>query len=186
MIVHVKVLRALAICLVSVRLAAGADDVTIQRISGNVVDGFYYVDARILINLSADARGAVESGVPLTFAYDFVIVHERRFLWDENVLLLRRTFNLVRHALADSYIVTDTVADSHVVSPSLDEALEVLGTLSRIAIGKTSDFGPARALVGRARAQLDIESLPAPLRPIAYVSPSWRLKSTWHAWELLR
>ena len=34
------------------------------------------------------------------------------------------------------------------------------------------------------RAKLDIEALPAPLRPVAYVSPSWRMSSGWYEWNL--
>ena len=36
----------------------------------------------------------------------------------------------------------------------------------------------------RLQASLDIEALPLPLRPLAYVSPSWHLSSEWYTWDL--
>ena len=36
----------------------------------------------------------------------------------------------------------------------------------------------------RMRAHLDIETLPAPLRPVAYTSPSWHLNSGWTTWTI--
>lgn len=163
---------------------AYAGDAEITQVTGKIVDGFYFVDATLGIELSDDAREAIESGVPLTFVIDFRIEHERRFLWDKNVLALRRSLELAHHALAESYVVTDPVAGTHSVSPSLQGALKALGMLSNIAIGKASDLGLEADLIGRVRAQLDIESLPAPLRPIAYISPSWRIKSDWYVWRI--
>jgi hypothetical protein len=39
---------------------------------------------------------------------------------------------------------------------------------------------------GRLRARLDIEALPSPLRPLAYVSPSWHSTGEWYEWPLPR
>jgi len=170
--------------ILGISLAYGAD-AEIKQVTGKIIDGFYFVDATLGIELSADSREAIESGVPLTFVIDFRIEQERRFLWDKNVLALRRSLELAHHALADSYVVTDPVTGTHSVSPSLSGALKTMGMLSSIAIGKASDLDSAADLIGRARVQLDIESLPAPLRPIAYISPSWRIKSDWYVWRIV-
>ena len=34
------------------------------------------------------------------------------------------------------------------------------------------------------RTFLDIESLPAPMRPLAYISSDWQLDSDWVSWPL--
>ncbi|NCF09332.1 MAG: DUF4390 domain-containing protein, partial [Gammaproteobacteria bacterium] len=36
----------------------------------------------------------------------------------------------------------------------------------------------------RLRASLDVEALPLPLRPVAYLSSAWDLTSEWHDWLL--
>jgi hypothetical protein len=38
----------------------------------------------------------------------------------------------------------------------------------------------------RLRGSLDIESLPTPVRLIAYVSSAWDMSSEWHTWSLDR
>jgi hypothetical protein len=37
----------------------------------------------------------------------------------------------------------------------------------------------------RMRADLDIESLPLPLQPLAYLGRGWKLTSGWSQWPLL-
>jgi hypothetical protein len=38
----------------------------------------------------------------------------------------------------------------------------------------------------RLRGSLDIESLPTPVRLIAYVSSAWDMMSKWYSWPLVR
>lgn len=169
-----------------VHCVAYADQILISRVSGKIVDDFYFIDADVHLELSEDARDAVESGVPLRFSFDFQVSRPRRLMWDQQILALRRSYQLERHALANKYVVTDLVAQRRAVLTSIDDALEELGRLRNITIGKANDLLPKYALHGRMQAQLDIEALPAPLRPIAYLSPSWHLKSSWHNWLLSR
>ena len=45
---------------------------------------------------------------------------------------------------------------------------------------------PGRTYVIRLRGSLDIESLPTPVRLLAYVSAGWDMNSEWYAWPLAR
>jgi Domain of unknown function (DUF4390) len=161
-----------------------AADLGIRSVTAKIADGFYFVDPELTLELGTDAREAIENGVPLIFIFDFRIDQPRRYLWNKNLLSLRRSFELARHPLANSYVVTDIVANKRIASPSLDDALRILSEPAEITLGKATLLDSSTDLLGRMRAQLDIESLPAPLRPIAYVSPSWRLKSDWFEWKL--
>jgi Domain of unknown function (DUF4390) len=181
-----SLVRMLCFSLVWVHCAVYADQILINRVSGKIVDGFYFIDADVHLELSEDARDAVESGVPLRFSFDFQVSRPRQFMWDQQILALRRSCQLERHALANKYVVTDLVSQRRAVLTSIDDALEELGRLRNITVGKTHELLLKNALHGRLRAQLDIEALPAPLRPIAYLSPSWHLKSSWHNWLLTR
>ena len=91
---------------------------------------------------------------------------------------------LQRHALAKRFIVTDLTTNKHRTVASIDEAVQALGEISDITISRSADLKDPATLHGRLRVQLDIESLPAPLRPIAYLSPSWRIRSGWHEWDV--
>jgi len=161
-----------------------ADEISVVQVSGHAAGEFYFVDATVQIELSADARNAVESGVPLQFVFDFEVHRPRRFMWDRKLLVLRRSGRLERHALANKFVVTDLVTHQRAVHTSIEDAMAALGELNDITLGKAKDLLGQTGLQGRLRAQLDIEALPAPLRPIAYLSPSWHLKSAWQEWSL--
>jgi hypothetical protein len=163
---------------------SAAKEFSIQRVVGVVQSDYYHLDADATITLSAEIEEAVTSGVPLEFSFDVALCKPRKFLWDSCSLKLRRRFRLVRHALANSYVVTDLTAERTITSISLADALHELGQLRKISVGDADSLSSASPLLGRLRGQLDIEALPAPLRPIAYLSPSWRLKSRWYRWEV--
>ncbi|MBI2802808.1 MAG: DUF4390 domain-containing protein [Gammaproteobacteria bacterium] len=162
-----------------------ANDIDIVRVEGKRIDNFYFVDARLTMRLTKDAREAVESGVPLVFAFEFEIRQRRRWLWDLTLLALRRTYKLERHALANRYVITDIVGNKRLVAPSLDDALAELGELHDVPVGKAAELLNNGENSGRMRVRLDIESLPAPLRPVAYISPSWHIGSDWQNWDLV-
>jgi hypothetical protein len=46
------------------------------------------------------------------------------------------------------------------------------------------DRGPDYSI--RLRGSLDIESLPTPVRLIAYISSDWNMVSKWYKWHLVR
>ena len=60
----------------------------------------------------------------------------------------------------------------------------LLPLADRLLCGFDGDAAHAarQAVVTGNPVRAEIEALPAPLRPIAYVSPSWRLSSGWYEW----
>lgn len=177
--------RRLALLLALLAPLAGmAKEIDILRLTDRSEDGFYYLDVDAEIEPGREVREAVASGIPLRFVFDVRVHKVRRYLWNEKLLELRRTLLLERHALAGKYVVTDEASQQRQVASSLDDALIVLGRVRRMAIAREDELNPERPLVGRVRVKLDIESLPAPLRPIAWVSPRWHVSSDWEAWEI--
>jgi len=66
------------------------------------------------------------------------------------------------------------------------DAIDALGKIAPIPVLEADKLAPGEDYRVRMRSRLDIEALPAPLRPLAYVHPGWRLGSGWHRWELER
>ena len=64
--------------------------------------------------------------------------------------------------------------------------MERLGRLESIPIIARERLSAGADYAARIRARLDIEALPSPLRPIAYLSPKWRLDSGWFEWRVAR
>ena len=170
--------------LILANVGAAATEIHIHQVNGKTQADFYFIDTKLDIALNASAREALASGVPLTFVFDIEIVRPQRYLWDQTVLTLRRPFTLQRHALAKRFLVTDVTTDRHLTVGSIDEALSALGAINDITISRSKDLPIATPLRGRLRVQLDIESLPAPLRPIAYISPRWHIRSAWYEWNV--
>jgi len=165
-------------------LPAQAADIEILDVRGQSRDGFYFMDLDARIPLTPDMQDAVESGVPLRFVFDVQLLRTRRYVWDARLLVLRRAMRLERHALAGKYVVHDEVSQQRQVLASLPDALEALGQLREVTLAELDALPTDLPLRGRVRAKLDIEGLPAPMRPVAYLSPSWYLGSGWYTWEV--
>ena len=91
------------------------------------------------------------------------------------------------HALSGQYLVSGPYDDSPQVESftSLQQALKHIGAIEELSlpINQPLAVGDRRYLI-ELRASLDIERLPAALRPVAYTSPSWHLNSGWTTWKV--
>lgn len=173
----------LLLLLFACALSTPARDVDVRALSSHLEEGRLIIDATIDIRLSDSIREALENGVTLQFDLDTRLLRPRRLWWDGVLLQGTRHYQLSRHALADGYLVSEVDADNQQTYKRLDDALQALGTLDRFVAGTVDDDQPPPKYRGRLRLRLDIEALPAPLRPVAYVSPSWRVSSGWYEWS---
>jgi len=143
------------------------------------------VNAELDLQLSDAAAEALDRGIPLEILFEFRLIRPRWWIiWDKVIKEWILRARLEFHALSNLYLVllpNDTEARTF---PSRADALEYLGTLSRISLPAPPDDGGNYVLAMRAR--IDTRALPDPLRPIAFALPGWRLKSKWKRWELER
>lgn len=177
--------RALVFCLLfAASLASEAQDIRVLRLTDRSEGGQYTLDLDAEIEPGREVREAVASGIPLRFVFDVRLHRVRRYLWNESMLRLEWGVTVERHALAGKYVVADEASGQRQIASSLDDALIMAGRLRRVVLARDDELGKARPIAGRLRVKLDIESLPAPLRPIAWVSPRWHISSPWEEWEL--
>lgn len=162
--------------------AAVARGINVESVAARVEDGRFIVDARLEIRLNRSTLEALENGVTLEFDLESRLMRPRRFWWDAQIITSTRRFLLARHALADGYTLNEPGAGQQQTFKDIDEALSALGHVRDFVVGKAAADEAARKYRARLRLRLDIEALPAPLRPIAYVSPSWRVSSGWVEW----
>jgi len=149
------------------------------------VQRVYQLDTRVDYQFSQEVLEALDSGVPLTLSLHIEVVRERRYLWDEVIAQLEQRFQLQYHALTKQYLVRNLNADTQANYLTLTAALTALGNISGLPMLDTTLVEAGENYRVRLRARLDIEELPAPLRPVAYISPKWRLASEWYTWPLL-
>ena len=144
-----------------------------------------FLGAQFHITLSSGASEAVKNGVPLVFEFQVQVVNKHAWFWDTVEIELIRYRQLQYHALSESYQVKDMSADTQGNYRRLDDALRAAGSIQSLLLsGQMLD--PDLNYEIRLRASLDIESLPTPVRLIAYVSSAWDMVSKWYSWPLVR
>jgi len=166
--------------------AVAAGDFTVSSATGRLESERFLVDARIDVRLNANALEALENGVALEFELDGQLLRPRRLWWDARVAAATRRFQLMRHTLAGGYTLSESGRAQHLTFKNVDEALAALGEVRDFLVGDAGDAPETAHFRARLRLRLNIEALPAPLRPIAYISPGWHLSSGWHEWRFAR
>ncbi|HXH04501.1 MAG TPA: DUF4390 domain-containing protein [Candidatus Competibacteraceae bacterium] len=183
---EVHVCRLLPLLLLLV-LAAGmvwARGFLVQRVSTHLEQGVYRLDADIEYGLSEANLEAMRNGVPITVELEMEVRRRRDWLWDVTEASLRQRYRLEYHALSGQYLVSNLNSGERKGFPTLGTATDYLGRIRDFPLLDSSLLEPGGQYYGRLRVSLDIEALPAPLRPVAYFSADWRLASDWYRWPL--
>lgn len=170
-------------------LAAGAAqaDFTVRDSAPRLVDRVLHVGTRFELSLNPKTEEALHKGIPLEVVFDFNLVR-KRWWWADRVITdhqLRRRLQF--HALSRQYMVVEPRPSGLAESfASLDRALAFLGDFSdlRIALTARKEILPDARHVLATRAYLNIEALPALMRPLAYATPSWYLGTGWTEWPV--
>lgn len=158
----------------------------VEHAETRLVDGVYLLDAQLDISFSEEALEALESGVPLTVIVDLDIVEPRRYVWNKSIARLESRHQLRTHPLSSQYIVENLNSGAARAFRSLADAVAALGELEAFPVLDEYLLKPGKAYNLKLRARLDIEALPAPLRPVAYLSSLWRQDSEWSTWPIER
>jgi len=150
-------------------------------------DGAYFLDAQFLVNLSSGAFEALENGIPLVFDLQVQVVKTHPWYWDVVDIEINQIRQVQYHALSRSYLVKDLGAGTQGNYHRLKDALEAAGAIKTLFLtDQDLERGRGRGYKMRVRGSLDIESLPTPVRLLAYVSSSWDMDSEWYTWPLVQ
>jgi len=163
---------------------AAADGFTIEYAYTRPTGEGLVLEAKIDYRFSDEAMEALRKGVPLNIIIDVEIQAQRKWWPDKKVAGLQQKFRIERHALSSRYIVTDLETGDLRNFESVEEMLPRLGEINGLVLLQAGVGEQQHKLLGRMRTRLDIEALPAPLRPLAYLSRKWRLASGWYRWEI--
>jgi hypothetical protein len=166
--------------------ALAVRDIVIDNAAVLIDNDIIMLNLDATFEFSADALAALESGIELFFDLDIRIVRARRLLWNAREFETSRRFSLERHALSNQFILTDLVTDERRVHGSLDHAIADLGRIRRLPVVETTRLPALDSSIIGVRFRLDIDALPAPMIPLAYVSPGWHMSSGWVEWPAER
>ncbi len=140
------------------------------------------ISADMDLGLTAQVEAAVNNGVPIVLLTRIALVRNG-VLWNDEIDHVTTRARLRYHALSDHYVVDVSDSEGIEMFRSVDDALRRIGTVRDISLTipgavATPDYSLA------VRSRLDIEALPGPLRPMAFLSSDWRLDSKWTHWRL--
>ncbi|HLA75437.1 MAG TPA: DUF4390 domain-containing protein [Gammaproteobacteria bacterium] len=161
-----------------------AERFVVQRAETSVVNDVYVLNAEIDYRFNDEVLEALENGVPLTLEVDIEILRPRQWMWNETFTSLRQRYRLLYHALTQQYLVKNINSDIQYNFPTQQAAITALGTITDLPLLDKRLLEPGEQYLARMRANLDLESLPTPLRLLAYLSPQWHLDSEWFTWPL--
>lgn len=146
----------------------------------HLVEEVYLLDADLSYGLTEVVLEALQNGVPLTLVLTIVVKRERWYFWDEKIATLRQRYQLKYYAFSQQYVVKNLNTEIRNYFSSLHAALQALEHLTSFPLIDKQLIKPNQQYQVHLQTHLDIESLPVPLRPIAYLSSQWRLSSRWY------
>ncbi len=144
----------------------------------------FVLNADVDYRFSARAADALLHGVPLTLVVKVRVNRYRRFFWNKTVFSQNMIYRLSYHALRKRYQVYDENRGGHQYFVSLQSAVEAMGKIRNLPVLSPEEFKADAKYDAKLKVSLDIESLPLPLRSIAYLIPQWHISSGWHTWSL--
>lgn len=156
---------ALVLCLWPGLLAAGEFEVT--QVKTRLQEGVYLLDAEVDYQLNETVLEALNHGVPLILELHLQVRREGAWVWEQDVAELRLRYQIRYHALTSLYEVSDLAQETSRTFVTQDAALSHLGELHGLPIVDQKQLLVDADYHLEMKAQLDIEALPLPLRPLA-------------------
>jgi len=167
-------------------VSAGDNAFVIKSVQTELHQGVYQLDARIDYRFSEEALSALTNGVPLLIIMDIEVVQQRNWWFNKDLAELEQGYLLIYHALSEQFIINNLNSGTQENYSSLGAALNTLGYIEHLPLIDSKLLTKDANYLVRIRTRLDIESLPAPMRPLAYISSDWQLDSAWVSWPLTK
>lgn len=157
---------------------------TIRSVETRLRNQVYTLSAKIDYHFSEPALTALKNGVPLIVLIDLEVQRERTWWLNKEVAELQQGYLLLYHALTEKYIINNLNSGAQENYDTLHAAVSALGNIEDLPILDAKLAENKGRYIVSLHAYLDLEALPAPMRPIAYISSKWRLESEWYKWPL--
>ena len=168
-------------------LSAGvcaAQGITVEHASSELADNSYYLDAQVNFSLHDDLLEALDHGVDLEIRIIVRVKEKRKWLWDRVYKERTLKFKLDHRPLSDVYIVRNVRKSERRQFDTLENALKYMGKIDRYYLMNDKKITDASGLTGLIRAEMNVDNLPPPLKPIAFLSNKWQMDGKWHRWTI--
>lgn len=140
------------------------------------------ISADISYQLSKETIDALDHGVPLEFNIEIRLKRNRKWIWDKIIITKTITYRIEYQPLSGQYLVTELHSGDINQFHDLNDVLDFMGVLKDYPVIGIDMLSSKYKYVAQIKSRLNIQSLPAPLRPLAYLSSEWHLASPWQSW----
>lgn len=165
---------------------SSARETSISSVRTLLADGVYRIGANVEFEFNETLHDALHNGVPLLIELRIEVLRQRRWLWAGLVAKIRQRFELQYHALSQRYVVSNYSTGVQRSFSTMNDALKYIGNVYDLPLIDANLLDPQQTYIVRMRADLDVESLPTPVRLWAYLGSAWSLKGDWYQWPLQR
>jgi len=161
-----------------------AEEFIIAEAESVLLDEQYVINAEIEYHFSEVALNALENGVPLLLDLHVQVRRKGAWIWEADIVDYHFRRQLRYLPLSESYEVLDIDDGGKRRFISRAIALEALGEISELPLVEAEKLQAGESYRVEIKSELDIEALPVPLRPTAYMSSKWKLSSEWNEWVI--
>lgn len=166
-------------------LVQAAEGVEFRRIALTLSeDGRILLDAEISYDLNDTISEALENGVPLTFETHVQMRRAQAWIWEPDVVEHRLRTVLQYRPLSGLYELRNLQGDERLSFATRDAALGTLGRIVGMPVVERASLDVDEDYLVRIDVRLDIEALPLPMRPMAYLRRDWWFSSEPWEWRL--
>ena len=156
----------------------------VKNISAHTKDNVVYLGANIDYSFSEVVLEAIRNGIPISILLQIRLIEKRTLLWDKTLVDINNHYQLQYHALTRQYLLKNISAGTQQNFITLQLTLSSLGTISDLPLVNSEYLSTDRHYYVHISPYIDIESLPSPLRPVAYITPEWQFSGKWYIWPL--
>lgn len=167
-------------------LVSQAADFKILNQTCRSTEDAFVLDANIDFNFSEKVIEALQNGVPITLELHLQVRKKGAWLWEKDLMDTRLRYQIRYHALASAYQVVDLQTNTQESFVTREIAITALGEIMDLPVIRHEKMQKDKIYRVSLKASLDVDALPLPLRPIAYLSPAWNQSSEWRTCQIRR
>lgn len=166
--------------------AAAADAVDVRDVTIWEDQQNYLLDADIDYFPSDAVIEALKNGITLDFEVMIRVRQADGWLgWLERAVAKRSIrYQLRYRPLSSLYEISNDSNQNRRKFVSWKALFANLGELRQLVIVAATELDAAKRYQVEVKAWLDINSLPLPMRPMAYIDSDWDMSSGWSTWPL--
>lgn len=148
----------------------------------------YLLNANISYPLNPRVKEALYNGVPITFVQEIQLIRIYPVLgdwwqWHSTLWSTELRYILRYHDLSQQYLLHSMETKTHRNFPTMESALSSMGEIDDFSLPPQHTLD-TQNLILRISSKIDLNALPSPMRPGAFLSSKWDLASDWYevAW----